>query len=249
MRRELELFFTALGFFTRIPVPRWVPYSSERLNHASRYFPAAGWVVGGVCAALTYACSEIWPWPVALLVGMAASLLLTGAFHEDGLADSADGLGGGWEKAQVLTIMKDSRLGTYGAVTLFAALATKFAALFTMTPQNAALALLAAHPFSRLCAVSLISTMDYVRDDAGAKAKPLAQRMSIGELVIAGVFGLVPLALVGPRPALAALLAGCVLTLTWARYLKRRIGGYTGDCLGAAQQIVELGCYLAWTLK
>jgi adenosylcobinamide-GDP ribazoletransferase len=249
MRRELELFFTALGFFTRIPVPRWVPYSSERLNHASRYFPAAGWVVGGVCAALTYACSEIWPWPVALLVGMAASLLLTGAFHEDGLADSADGLGGGWEKAQVLTIMKDSRLGTYGAVALVTALAAKFATLHAMGAHGAALALLAAHPFSRLCAVSLISAMDYVRDDVGAKAKPLAERMSRGELLIAAVFGFLPLLLVGPRPAIAALVAGFVLTIAWARYLKRRIGGYTGDCLGAAQQIAEIGCYLVWILK
>src|SRR5262249_47020836 len=101
----------------------------------------------------------------------------------------------------------------------------------------------------RLCAVTLISAMDYVRDDAGAKAKPLAERMSRTELIIAAVFGLVPLLLVGPHPAVMALVAGCVLTLIWARYLKRRIGGYTGDCLGAAQQIVELGCYLVWTLS
>ncbi len=191
----------------------------------------------------------LWPWTVALLLGMAASLLLTGAFHEDGLADSADGFGGGWEKTQVLTIMKDSRIGTYGTVTLLAALATKFATLHAMGPHGATLALLAAHPFSRLCSACLIRCMNYVRDDSGARAKPLAERMHNTEFAIATFFGLLSLLIVGSLPALGALCVGGLLTLAWASYLKRRIGGYTGDCLGAAQQICELGCYLVWTLS
>lgn len=247
LRWNLELFFTALGFFTRIPVPRWVPYSPERLNHAARWFPAVGWVVGSIAAASLWLAAQVWPLPVAVLISMAVSIRLTGCFHEDGLADAADGLGGGWEKAQVLAIMKDSRLGTYGAAALGLALAGKFALLCALGADKAALALLVAHPFSRLCSGSLIRLMDYVREDAQAKAKPLAVRMSNGEWLLSLSFGAAPLLLLAPRPACAALVAGSLVTVWWARVLHRRLGGYTGDCLGAAQQLAELACYLAWT--
>lgn len=246
LRRQLELFFTALGFFTRIPVPAWVPYSPERLNHAARWFPAVGWVVGAVSATVLWLAAQIWPMPLAVLASMAVSIRLTGCFHEDGLADAADGLGGGWAPEQILTIMKDSRIGTYGATALLLALLAKFAALSAMTPDKAALALLVAHPLSRLCSGTLIRLMDYVREDLNAKAKPLAVRMSNREWLLSALCGTAPLLLLAPRPALAALAAASLVTLWWARYLKRRLGGYTGDCLGATQQLAELACYLVW---
>ncbi|WP_207064531.1 adenosylcobinamide-GDP ribazoletransferase [Niveibacterium umoris] len=247
MRWNLELFFTALGFFTRIPVPRWVPYSQERLNHAARWFPAVGWIVGAASAAALWLAAQVWSMPIAVLLSMAVSIRLTGCFHEDGLADAADGLGGGWAPEQILAIMKDSRIGTYGATALLLALGTKFAALSHLSPDKAALALLVAHPLSRFCSGTLIRTLDYMRADADAKAKPLAVRMSNGEWLTAAACGIAPLCVLAPRPALAALLAAGATTLWWARYLKRRLGGYTGDCLGAAQQLAELACYLAWT--
>lgn len=247
MRHQLELFFTALGFFTRIPVPGWVPFSTERLNHAARWFPAVGWVVGVIAAATLWLAAQVWPMPVAVLLSMAVSVRLTGCFHEDGLADATDGLGGGWSPAQILTIMKDSRIGTYGAAALLLAFGIKFATLSTLSPDKAALALLIAHPLSRLCSGSLIRAMDYVREDAQARAKPLAVRMSNGEWLLSAACGALPLALLAPRPALAALASASLVTVWWARYLKRRLGGYTGDCLGAAQQLAELACYLAWT--
>ncbi|NMG00579.1 adenosylcobinamide-GDP ribazoletransferase [Aromatoleum toluolicum] len=247
MRYQLELFFTALGFFTRLPVPAWVPWSPERLNHAARYFPLVGWVVGAIGAASWLALALILPPSVAVLLSMAVTIRATGAFHEDGWADACDGLGGGWDKSQVLTIMKDSRIGSYGTVGLVLMLLAKAAALVELAGAGdaaVAIALLVAHPLSRLASTSLIHTLEYVREDETAKAKPLARRLTGTELAIASAFGILPLALLHPGEAATALIAVAAVTLWAGRYLVRRLGGYTGDCLGAVQQATELAIYL-----
>lgn len=251
MRYQLELFFTALGFFTRLPVPGWVPYSPERLNASTRYFPLAGLAIAAIAAATLWLAAHLLPWPVAVLLAMIASLRASGVFHEDGLADSADGLGGGRDKTQVLAIMKDSCLGTYGTVTLVGALTLKFATLQALGLHGAVFALFAIHPFSRFCATLIIRALPYVRDDASSKSKPLGERIGGHELAIAALTGLAPLALLSPLRALAVLAAGLALTLWWGLLLRRRLGGFTGDCLGAAQQLAELAGYLVccaqWT--
>lgn len=247
MRYQLELFLTALGFFTRIPVPAWVPWSPERLNHAARYFPLVGWVVGGVGAGAFLALALVLPVSLAVILSMAVTIRLTGAFHEDGWADTCDGLGGGWDKAQVLTIMKDSRIGSYGTVGMVLMLLAKAAALVELAAHGqlaVAAALLAAHPLSRLASTSLIHWLPYVREDESSKSKPLARALRPGELAAAALFGLTPLALLAPLEALGALLAVAALTVWAARVFLRRLGGYTGDLLGAAQQGTELACYL-----
>ena len=247
MRYQLELFFTALGFFTRLPVPAWVPWSPERLNHAARYFPLVGAVVGAIGAASYLACALVLPPALAVLLSMAVTLRATGAFHEDGWSDACDGLGGGWDKAQALTIMKDSRIGSYGAAGLTLMLLAKATALVELAAgggAHVAVALLVAHPLSRLASTSLIHTLEYVREDADAKSKPLARRLTGAELAVAATFGLAPLLLLTPLEAAAALLATIAVTLWAARLFVRRLGGYTGDCLGAAQQGTELACYL-----
>lgn len=247
MRRQLELFFTALGFFTRIPVPVWVPYSPERLNHAACYFPLVGWVVAAAGATSYVVFTQVLPASLAILLSMAVTIRLTGAFHEDGWADTWDGLGGGWESTQVLAIMKDSRIGTYGTVALVLMLLAKAAALIELAAHGTnavVLALCIAHPLSRFASATLIRTLNYVREDASARAKPLAHRLQRGELLIAAAFGMLPLLLLTPLAALSALTAATLVTLWAARYFMHRIGGYTGDCLGAVQQGSELACYL-----
>jgi adenosylcobinamide-GDP ribazoletransferase len=248
MRYQLELFFTALGFFTRLPVPAWVPWSPERLNHAARYFPLVGWVVGGIGAASFLAFAQVLPPSLAVLLSMAVTIRATGAFHEDGWADACDGLGGGWGKEQVLTIMKDSRIGSYGTIGIVLMLLAKAAALTELATRGqtlAACALLAAHPLSRLASTSLIHTLEYVREDLSSKSKPLARQLTHVELAIACTFGLLPLALLAPVQGFAALVATAGVTVWAARLFVRRLGGYTGDCLGALQQAAELACYLA----
>ena len=196
MKQELRLFFTALMFFTRIPCARWAGSSEDDLNRASRYFPWVGVIVGLVAASVYLAAKLVFPQEVAVLASMASTLWLTGAFHEDGLADAADGLGGGWEKEQVLTIMQDSRLGSYGALAMIMALLAKFQTLSHLTPAMIPAILITGHALSRFCAVLVISTQQYVR--ASGKAKPLATRLSKDGLAIAAVGGLAPLALLSP---------------------------------------------------
>lgn len=129
IRREIELFFNALRFFTRMPVPRWVGHSTDLLNHSARYFPLVGWLVGLVGAAGFLIVGLALPVSLAIVLSMAATIRFTGAFHEDGFGDVCDGFGGGWDRAQVLSIMKDSRIGAYGAIGLVLMLIAKFLAL------------------------------------------------------------------------------------------------------------------------
>ncbi len=241
VRNELEYFFGAIRFFTRLPVPAWVGHSSEALERSSRYFPAVGLVVGGIAALVFFGTSFIWPKTLAVLAAMAITLYITGAFHEDGWSDMVDGFGGGWEKAQILAIMKDSRIGSFGAVALVILLLAKFCALIEIDAALLPAALVAGHTFSRLCATSLLRTLDYVRDEG--KAKPLATRIGRGELAFATLTALLPLIFLPWQAVLLAVLFSLVATFWLARMFKRRIGGYTGDCLGATQQLAEVAFY------
>lgn len=243
IKREITLFFTAIMFFTRLPVPKNLPFSQNYLNRAARYFPLVGAVVGGIGAAIFWLANLIFSPAIALLLSMAATIVTTGSFHEDGFADVCDGFGGGYTKARVLEIMKDSRLGTFGTVGLVLMLSLKFAALLQLNPAVVPWTLIAGHSISRLAATVLIVALKYVRDDLTAKAKPLAVKLSAGEMVLATFFGLVPLVLLG-WVALWTLVPVALITALAAAYFVRRIGGYTGDCLGATQQLAEVVFYL-----
>ena len=246
--QQLRLFFIALQFFTRLPIPRWVGFEPAWLHQASRYFPAVGLVVAAIAGAVYAAAAMVLPPAVAALLSTAAGIYATGAFHEDGFADSCDGLGGGHTRERVLEIMKDSRIGAYGAIGIGLMLATKVTSLAGLPRLTVLGALLAAHPLSRLMACSLIWRMDYAR--AEGKAKPLAQEMRGGEFVIAALTaalsaaGAVALGWL-PLAALGAGLAAMLLATLWlARKFQQRLGGYTGDCLGAVQQAAEAVFYL-----
>jgi adenosylcobinamide-GDP ribazoletransferase len=244
LRRELEYFLGAVRFFTRLPVPAWVGHSAEALNHSARYFPAVGLLIGGIAALVYLAALQLWPQPVAVLLAMAATIYATGAFHEDGLSDAADGLGGGWEKLRILEIMKDSRVGSYGVVALWLGLSGKFVLLSMLDAALVPWALLAGHAWSRWCSTLLLATMDYVREDLLAKAKPLATRLSGPALLVATTFGALALVfLPWPNMILACALA-LLATLWLATKFRRWLGGYTGDCLGAVQQVSEIAFYL-----
>ena len=244
IRRELEYFFGAIRFFTRLPVPGWVGHSAEALNHSARYFPAVGLLVGGIGALVYWLALLLWPQPVAVLLSMAATLYATGAFHEDGLSDTADGLGGGWEKARILEIMKDSRVGSYGVVAVVLALLGKFVLLTSLEPSLVPLALVAAHAFSRFCAMAVMAVMDYARDDDSSKVRAAVNRLSITSLLLATGFTLIPLVALPIFKALAGIAMAVVATLWLVSKFRRWLGGYTGDCLGAVQQLAEIGMYL-----
>ena len=259
---ELRLLLLALQFFTRVPVTgrvaAWVGWDPAWLNQSARYFPLVGAGIGACGAGVLVAASSWWPMAVAVGLSMVATVLLTGAFHEDGLADTCDGLGGGVTRERALEIMKDSRIGSYGTVGLVAVLGLKAATLAALPLGWAVAALCVGHALSRAAAVTLIRWLPYAGDPAHAKARPLAQRVSTASWAIACAWPLaLLLACVAARqgPArfalpteaawLAALVATGVATVACGRWFRRRLGGVTGDTLGATQQLAELAAYLA----
>jgi adenosylcobinamide-GDP ribazoletransferase len=253
MNRELEVFFAALRYFTRLPVPSWVGHSEEQLDQAARYLPLVGVIVGAIGALVSVAAAWGWPMPLAILAGMAATLLITGAFHEDGLADAVDGFGGGSDRSRVLEIMKDSRIGSFGAIGITLMLLAKFSALQQIGAWNGlrmlGFALIAGHALSRLAPTTLMFALTYVREDDSAKSRPLAGGLSVAELSVAVVSGLAPCLLLWSSKVWLALGLTTAVTVIAALYFVRRIGGYTGDCLGATQQIAELAFYVGLACK
>lgn len=247
MLRQINLFWLALSFFTRLPVPSSMTYSDSLLNQANRYFSLVGIVVGVILAILLLLFSYLFPIDIAITLMMCCSLLLTGAFHEDGLADMADGIGGAFQVDKRLAIMKDSRIGTYGAVTLLMTLLLKFMLLIELSSQGLwalICVVIMAAALSRTVAGSLISAMPYVSDSGLSKSKPLAQDQTKKELSVLIFFGVSPLFFYDTYLIVALICALIIFRQLFKVWLLRRIGGFTGDCLGAAQQLSELLIYL-----
>ena len=235
-----QYFLTAVMFFTRVPI-KLNGFEEAHLNKSTRYFTLVGILVGMVGAATFWLSDILLPQEIAILVSMAATVLFTGAFHEDGLADAIDGLGGGWTREQVLTIMVDSRIGSYGAIGLVLVLLTKYQSLSYQSSAFIPASIIAAHALSRLCAVLVMFTQGYVK--AEGKAKPLATQLSIPELMLATFFGLLPMMFLEMK-FLVALLPVIIVWGWFSLKIKSRIGGYTGDCLGAMQQLTEVTFYV-----
>ena len=241
---EIRLLLTAVQYFTRIRVPAWVGHGPQGLTGAVRYFPAVGLIVGASGAAALWLAALVLPAPLPAILSTVVTVLMTGAIHEDGLADTCDGVGGGATRERALEIMKDPRIGVFGTIALILALLLKIAALSLMPLWIAMAALLAVHAFSRFCAVIVVFAGRYVGSGERSRAAPVVERMTLGDLLIAALFGLPALALCGPGVIFAIVVALVLLGLL-VRWCRQRIGGYTGDTLGAAQQITEVGCYLA----
>ena len=245
-RWQLNLFFNALTFFTRIPCPKWVEHSSASMRHASRYFPWVGVLIGLIGAAVYWVSAQFLAPSIAILLALSSTILATGAFHEDGWADMCDGFGGGWQPEQILNIMKDSRLGTYGALGLVIMLGLRFLAL-----NETALvipALLCGHVFSRWFAISLIYTGSYVSANPASKSKAFAMSLSRKELCIAAIpcLALLPWLHLASLWILAALI---VVRFLFEKWINKRLGGYTGDCLGGCQQLCEISILLGFAIS
>jgi adenosylcobinamide-GDP ribazoletransferase len=250
-QQQYYLLLLALSFFTRVPVRLPDVVKPEMLHQASQYFALIGTFIGIVTALILVLLASFLPISLAILISMAFSLLLTGAFHEDGWADVWDGFGGGWTVEQKLNIMKDSRLGTYGAAGLFFILMIKYQSLVLLGTHNKnpilalSLALVLAHTLSRVVSTSLIFSMSYVSEDAKSKVKPLAQHLSRNGLLILLVTGAVVLfALLPTLHCLVMIACLWLMRFLLIIWFNRQLGGFTGDCLGAAQQILEVAIYI-----
>lgn len=248
LRREWTRFATAATFLTRAPwVARWASGDAAELARSARWFPLVGVLVGAWGALAFAATACLLPPAAAALLALAAMVALTGAFHEDGLADAADGLFGGYTRERRLEIMRDSRIGTFGGIALVLSLGLRWQALLALGPATAAWVLPAAHAGARYASLALAAWLPYVRE--GAPNKPIADGIGAPELVIGGLacaLALLPWAVAAGvvAPALAVL-AAATGTAACGLLFVRRIGGITGDCLGAANQVVEIAVLLA----
>ncbi len=248
LQQEWQAFWLAIGFLTRIPMWVRIDYTPTLMNQSSVYFPVVGLLLGGLYAGLFTLIEPLWnPWvSVILVVGF--HLWITGAFHEDGLADSVDALGGGYTVEARLRIMKDSRIGTYGTVALVMALLLKITLL--ASSGQILLLLLLTPCFSRLTPLFLMHFLSYVSDSDKSKSKPVAETFSRQRLLAATGFAVVIGLLFSPwLPMLLPLSAAAIALVgfLWSRQLKRDLGGYTGDALGASVVLSELALLLALT--
>lgn len=244
-RQHWQQFLMAVMFLTRLPVGPLLQYDPALSPGMARFFPLVGWLVGAIAALLLWMLAHLLPWLPAVILATALAILLTGAFHEDGFADMCDAFGGGWEKEQVLAIMKDSRLGTYGTLGLGLMLAGKVSLLACLPLPTALGALVAGHVLGRTTATSLLLSLPYVRDTENpAKVKTPPSDFRLPDLLFALAVA-APALLLLPGTAWLPVVVGQLAVRGWAAwYYRKRIGGYTGDCLGGAQQLGELGVLL-----
>jgi adenosylcobinamide-GDP ribazoletransferase len=238
--REARLILYALQLLTRLPTPELGAPAPDSQARAAKYFPLVGILVGALVAMVLLLGRRVFGGAVPPLLAIGAGILLTGAFHEDGLADAADGLGGGSTPKRRLEIMKDSRIGTYGVIALVLVLALKAAALDQIAPPIAA-AIIAAHAGGRAACVIVMARLRYAGDPDAAKLRPAAVTVTVPEMLIAIVIAVLPLLLMPATGALTGLALGGMAAAGVALSAKARIGGYTGDVLGAVEQVFEAG--------
>lgn len=240
-------FFQTVQFMTVLPAPMSPRFDQDWIRAAGRYFPLVGSLIGATGAGVLLCAHKIWPGAIAAMLAVATTVIMTGALHEDGLADTADGLFGGRNRTQRLAIFKDSRLGTYGAVALCLTFGLRVAALASAPPMVGAAALIAAHGLARASLLVVMAFLPYGGDIATARTVYPERKFSAATMVLAGVMAVLAFAwLAAIAPAAAALgltLAGS-LAIAPPLAAWRLIGGYTGDILGATEQMVEVGVLL-----
>ena len=248
--REKHYLWAALMFYTRVPVPVTYEHSDHNFNQSRKYFPLIGVMAGAVAVLVILLSVVVLPLSVSVALSMVATILFTGAFHEDGFADCCDGFGGGWDKTQILTIMKDSRVGAYATIGMIMILGLKFQALFEtglISVYLLVLVVLNGHTLSRIGASVAIEQLSYVQDIDKSKIKPInIASLSLSDWSISCLFAVPALVLLAIRQPIALLALPVMALFYWlmCRYFTKRIGGYTGDCLGAMQQVLELVFYL-----
>lgn len=243
---EIPAFFLALQFLTRLKLPVTVAYSPDAMRQSPRWYPGVGVVVGAICGLVFALAYGLFTPLLAAVLAVAAGMIVTGALHEDGFADACDGLGGVRPKERVLEIMRDSRIGTYGVLGLLVMAGLRVATLVALPGVSVPFALIAGHAASRAAMLWVMASSDYVREQgAGSAVAGGIDRQAV--LVASSTTGLalVPLVFVLPLQAVVAGLAGLLFGyLMMRRWYEPRLGGYTGDCLGAVQQMSEIGFYL-----
>ena len=233
----------AFIFFTRLPFWRLKEVPSECFKHVVPYWPWVGWLTGGLMAMVLGLGSQVMPVSLAWILAIVTRLLVTGALHEDGLADFFDGFGGGTTRERTLTIMKDSHIGTYGVIGLIVYFLLMLELRHLPVPVLCTL-VVCGDCWGKLCASQLINFLPYARKEEESKAKVIYNRMSGKELFFCIAGGALPL-LILPSSLWVALITPCLVLAFLIRMMKRRLQGYTGDCCGATFLMCEMAFYIS----
>jgi adenosylcobinamide-GDP ribazoletransferase len=242
MNRILQDIAAAFQFLTRLPL-NWLPHEPDALPRATKYFPLVGLAVGAVAAELYYLLSTHIPVAVIALLMVLFSTLVTGGLHEDGLADAVDAFGGGWNRQQVLEIMKDSRIGSYGTLALLFSVGGRVLLLSYLPAASFVNYVISAEVLCRWGMLPLGAVIGSARENVGQGARIAGQisviSIAVGTTISFGVVGLML-----RQSAVWPVVAAIAVTLFSGLYYKHRIGGITGDCFGATSQITLLAVYL-----
>ena len=249
--RWYDNLLAAFIFFTRLPF--WRLRQPPKSSYAAvvEWWPLTGWLTGGAMAATLYFGSMTVPYPIAVVAAIVVRLLITGALHEDGLADFFDGFGGGTDRQRILTIMKDSHIGTYGVLALIFYFALLCGILMSLPPMTAVFAILAADPLAKMFSSQIVNFMPYARREEEAKNKTIYRPISMGatiSLALQGLLPSLPLILLTDTIWWLAVLAPILTVTLLFLLIWRKLQGYTGDCCGAVCLLAELSFYLAVSL-
>ena len=246
--RWYDRIWASFIFFTRLPFWRLHQPPQECYKTVVEHWPLTGWLTGGAMAATLYFGSIVMPWPVVIILAIVLRLLITGALHEDGLADFLDGFGGGGNnRERILAIMKDSHIGTYGVLGLIVYELLLAATLYTLNAETAALAVLAADPYAKMVTSQLILMMPYARREEEAKAKTVYRKFNTWSGISLAIQGLLPMVLFLYLTGLSwelIIFLPCIMMYFLFLFIWNKLRGYTGDCCGAVCLLVELTVYL-----
>ncbi|RXH56914.1 adenosylcobinamide-GDP ribazoletransferase [Granulicella sibirica] len=246
-RRPWTDLVVAIQFLTRVPTPR-VEYSPDALARSVMWFPLVGLLIGGSAALVAHLLTPHVARPVVALAIVFYLILLTGALHEDGLADAADAFGGGWTRDRILAILRDSRIGSYGAIALIVSLAARVLLLGTMPPGNVVGYLIAAHVLCRWTTLPLSTFLPAARAESDGQGARLARRTTLTTLYLGSALTLLIVGITLRLHSIAPILAVAAIAVISARFYQYKIKGVTGDCFGATNQLAEIAVYLcgAW---
>lgn len=240
----------AFVFFTRLPFWRLKAFQvpTEYFNQVINYWTVVGWLTGGVMAGTLWLSAQILPYSVAVIIALLSRLLVTGALHEDGLADFMDGFGGGNTKDRILAIMKDSHIGTYGVLGLIFYFFLFYNLLINMSLYLACLAILVGDPLCKLISSLITHFLSYARTAETSKAKTVYTKITSKALVISLLFGLMPLLILFNSYFLYAVIFPLFIFTILIYLMRKKIQGYTGDCCGAMFLLCEISFYLGVVL-
>jgi adenosylcobinamide-GDP ribazoletransferase len=244
----IDDFLVAVQFLTRLPVLR-VRFDPESLSRAAKFFPVVGLMIGLGASVLQRVAAPHLSRPLGALLVLTFLVLITSGLHEDGLADTADGFGGGWNREQILTIMRDSRIGSFGALALILSVLARFLLLSNLPVSRFTAFIVSAHVLCRWTTLPLSCFLPSARESDGQGAR-IARKISPPSLLVGTLLSFAIVFYFMRTGSWIPVLASLVITALSGLYYSRRIGGVTGDCFGATNQLTEIAVYFCgvWNL-